>query len=41
MVIVGLAILIVLVVCAIHSATRIDMPREPFEFYIDIDGEEQ
>lgn len=41
MVIVGLAILIVLVVCAIHSYTRIDAPREPFTWYIDIDGEEQ
>lgn len=41
MLIVGLALLIVLAVCAIHSATRINAPREPFQFYIDLDGEEE
>ena len=34
-------VFIVLAVCAIHSYTRKDAPREPFEFYIDIDGEEE
>lgn len=39
MVIVGFAILIVLIVCAIHSYSQMDVPREPFEFHIDIDEE--
>lgn len=39
MVIVGLALLIVLVVCGIHSWTQKDAPREPF--YLDIEGEEE
>lgn len=37
MIIVGLAILIILVVCALHSYTRKDAPREPFSFYIDLE----
>ena len=41
MLIVGLALLIVLAVCAIHSATRVNAPREPFEFYIDIEKKEE
>lgn len=41
MVIVVLAILIVLVVVAIHSSTRVNAPREPFSFYIDIEKREE
>lgn len=41
MVIIGLAILIVLVVCALHSYSRKDAPREPFSFYIDLESIER
>jgi hypothetical protein len=38
MVIVGLALLIVLIVCGIHSYTQKNVPREPF--YIDLERQE-
>jgi hypothetical protein len=38
MIIVGLALLMVLIVCGIHSYTQKDAPREPF--YIDLESQE-